>query len=136
MGGGGVPQPNIIGGGQTPIQVPPFGSQPQMPNPFFVPGQSMKGGGLQGLPSLQDTFNRPLGGAPLFPNSQSFPQAPIVPPWTTGLIQPILMPQGPGGVIGQLPMPQLPRIIPDVPAPAPVAAQAPTPQRVERDIER
>lgn len=136
MGGGGPQPPNLVGGGQTPINVPPFG-QPQQPSPFYVPGQSLKGGSLSPLPSLQETFNRPLGGPPIFPNTQSFPQpvgAGFPQPSLAGPLAPI--PLGPGGPgVVRPPFMQVPgaQPIPAVP-PVPVLPAPARPQPEDRDV--
>jgi len=78
MGGGPPPSPPLPPGNE-PIPVGPMPVLGQ-PNPFqpLSQPQSVKGGSLQGLPGLQDVFNLPQGANPLFPNSQSFPQAPLM----------------------------------------------------------
>lgn len=106
MGGsGGAP---ALPPGNAPIPVGPMPLNPTT-NPFPQPAlpQSMKGGTMQGLPSLQDVFNQPQGAAPLFPNSQSFPQV---------IVRPQLLSQSTAPVPGTAPQtPQPAPVMPTIP---------------------
>src|SRR5579864_8393389 len=78
-GGGNTGNPPVINASAPPAPVPPFGQIGNNPQTASQLGQGTptKAGSQGQLPVLDTTFNAPVSGTPVFPNSASFPQPPV-----------------------------------------------------------